>query len=98
MLAWLVVSWPHFRPAMNLYALSRLILLALLANVCYSAAYFVDVAMQWFMRSGVWARGRCGWPDQYSRFCWQITGSPTRYIPSFTDRFTPPAHKQGRRT
>lgn len=57
-LAWLVVSWPHFRPALNLYSLSRLTILALLANICYSAAYFVDVPMQWLLRDGVWDRRR----------------------------------------
>lgn len=57
-LAWLVVSWPHFRPAMNLYALSHLIILALLANVCYSVAHFVDVPLQWFMPNGAWDRRR----------------------------------------
>lgn len=53
-IAWLAVSWPHFRPAFHLYALARLLILALLANVCYSAAYFVDIPVQWFLRTGVW--------------------------------------------
>lgn len=57
-LAWVAMSWPHFRPAMKLYSLSRLIILALLANVCYSAAYFVDVTLQWLSRKGVWGRRR----------------------------------------
>jgi hypothetical protein len=48
-LAWVVVSWPHFRPAQNLSTLLLIGVLALLANVCYCAAYLVDIAMQ---RSG----------------------------------------------
>lgn len=56
--AWIAASWPHFRPAFNLYSLAQMVILALLANVCYSAAYFVDVPMQWFLRTGLWGRRR----------------------------------------
>ena len=43
---WVVATWPHFRPAFTLDALLKLTVLALLANVCYSAAYLVDIALQ----------------------------------------------------
>ena len=52
--AWVVLTWPHFRP-INLMgippgdthpALLILIILAFLANVCYSAAYLVDIPLQ----------------------------------------------------
>ncbi len=43
---WVVKTWPHFRPAMRLDALLKLTVLALLANLCYCAAYVVDIAMQ----------------------------------------------------
>src|SRR6266852_3518066 len=43
---WLVASWPHFRPAFTLHSLLLLSILALLANVCYCAAYLVDIPMQ----------------------------------------------------
>jgi hypothetical protein len=43
---WIVASWPHFRPAFTLHSLLLLGILALLANTCYCAAYFVDVPMQ----------------------------------------------------
>jgi len=43
---WIVASWPHFRPALTLHSLLLLFILALLANACYCAAYFVDLAMQ----------------------------------------------------
>ncbi len=43
---WLVASWPHFRPMFTLHSLLLLTILALLANVCYCAAYFVDIPMQ----------------------------------------------------
>jgi len=43
---WIVASWPHFRPMFMLHSLLLLGILALLANACYCAAYFVDIAMQ----------------------------------------------------
>lgn len=43
---WLMVTWPHFRPALNLSSLSQLVLLAALANLCYCAAYLVDLSIQ----------------------------------------------------
>ena len=42
---WVLATWPHFRPAMNLTAALRISLLGLLANVCYSAAYLVEFAL-----------------------------------------------------
>ena len=43
---WLVASWPHFRPVFTLHSLLLLSILALLANLCYCAAYLVDLPMQ----------------------------------------------------
>jgi hypothetical protein len=43
---WLGASWPHFRPALTLPSLGALVVLALLANACYSAAYLVDIPLQ----------------------------------------------------
>ena len=43
---WIVVSWPHFRPAFTLHSLLLLGILALLANACYCAAYILDIPMQ----------------------------------------------------
>jgi hypothetical protein len=40
---WVVRTWPHFQPAMTLGNLGRMIILAALANVCYSTAYVVDM-------------------------------------------------------
>jgi len=48
-LAWVVLSWPHFRPSMTL-----------LANVCYCAAYLVDAPIQHSSLSIVWKRRRWG--------------------------------------
>src|SRR5579863_6632772 len=43
---WVIATWPHFRPAMRLQSLLLLVILALIANLCYCAAYLVDVPMQ----------------------------------------------------
>jgi len=51
---WVILTWPHFRsvPLMGIPpgdthpALVILIILAFLANVCYSAAYLVDIPLQ----------------------------------------------------
>ena len=43
---WLVATWPHFRPALTLTSLGIFTVLGLIANVCYSAAYLIDIALQ----------------------------------------------------
>ena len=45
-LLWLVFTWPHFRPALTLEALGKMLVLALLANLCYCAAYPLDWLIQ----------------------------------------------------
>lgn len=57
-LTWILALWPHFRPAMHWFPLLQLIVLGLIANAFYCAAYFVDIPMQ---SSGVgvqWRRWR----------------------------------------
>ena len=55
---WIMATWPHFRPALTLTSLFLLSILALLANACYSAAYFVDIP---FQLSSVANRNRLRW-------------------------------------
>jgi hypothetical protein len=43
---WVFFTWPHFHSAMNLTSLLRLAVLASLANLCYSAAYLVELTIQ----------------------------------------------------
>jgi hypothetical protein len=43
---WVLRTWPHFRPALTLTSLVPMSVLALIANACYSAAYFLDLPMQ----------------------------------------------------
>jgi hypothetical protein len=56
--SWIAFSWPHFRPAMNLFSLLRLIVLGLIANALYCAAYFVDIPMQSSDIRAAWRRWR----------------------------------------
>jgi hypothetical protein len=44
--AWVAASWPHFRPAFTFSTIPPMAVLAFLANLCYSAAYFVDIPLQ----------------------------------------------------
>ena len=55
---WLVATWPHFRASLTLSSLLLLAILALLANVCYCAAYLVDIPMQRSSLSIAWRRRR----------------------------------------
>jgi hypothetical protein len=57
-IAWLVATWPHFRPALTLNSLLLFSVLALIANACYCAAYLVDIPMQLSALSASWKRHR----------------------------------------
>ena len=57
-IAWLVLTWPHFRPAFTLPNLGRILILGALANLCYSAAYFVELPMQESSFRDGWRRWR----------------------------------------
>jgi hypothetical protein len=56
--AWLVFTWPHFRPAFTMQALLMLLVLAAIANACYCAAYLVDTAMQRSPFRATWLHAR----------------------------------------
>ena len=56
--AWVVATWPHFRLALTLSSVPPMSVLALLANVCYCAAYVVDVAMHHSSLDSPWRRRR----------------------------------------
>jgi hypothetical protein len=56
--SWVAATWPHFRSALTLTSLLPLTVLALLANVCYSAAYLVDIPMQLSTLGAAWKRRR----------------------------------------
>jgi hypothetical protein len=57
---WFVFTWPHFRPALTLESLFKFFILGVLANLCYCAAYLVDISMQCSPSRDSWRRGRWG--------------------------------------
>lgn len=57
-LLWVVLSWPHFRPAFTLSTLPPLLVLALLANLCYSAAYLLELPFLRPLFEKLWPRWR----------------------------------------
>jgi hypothetical protein len=64
-LAWLVGTWPHFRPVMTLNGTAQLAFFALLANLCYCMAYVAEILVRPFApgtgglhwRSALWVLG-----------------------------------------
>ena len=59
-LAWLFVTWPHFRSVITLQSLLLLLVLGLIANVCYCAAYLIDLPLQLSSIGNIWKRFRWG--------------------------------------
>jgi hypothetical protein len=57
-LVWVTKTWPHFRPAMTLESLGIMTVLALLANLCYCAAYLAEILIQNATSSAAWNRQR----------------------------------------
>jgi hypothetical protein len=55
---WFVLGWSHFRPGVNLQLLLALLVLAAAANVCYCAAYLVDIPLQYSSFRAAWRRHR----------------------------------------
>ena len=58
--AWLALTWPHFRGAMHPGALVFLAVFAMLANICYCAAYMADIPIQCTLFRVAWRRRRWG--------------------------------------
>jgi hypothetical protein len=56
--AWVILTWPHFRPAFSLASLGKLLVLAAIANVLYSTVYLVDGATQAATASPAWRERR----------------------------------------
>lgn len=57
-LLWVMNTWPHFRPAITLQSLGIMIVLALLANLCYCAGYLAEILIQNVTSSVAWQRQR----------------------------------------
>ena len=57
-LVWVTKTWPHFRPAITLASLEIMTVLALLANLCYCAAYLAEILIQNATSTSSWNRQR----------------------------------------
>jgi hypothetical protein len=57
-LAWFIFTWPHFQRAVTLDSLTKLLVLAVIANVAYSATYAADIPLQLSSIRGPWQRRR----------------------------------------
>jgi hypothetical protein len=57
-LLWIALTWPHFRPSLTLGSFEAMVVLALLANLCYSAAYIAEFFMQAVLTAAHWRRFR----------------------------------------
>ncbi len=57
---WVAFTWPHLRAAFTWQSLLFLVVLAVLANVCYCAAYVVDIPIQYSVYRDQWRRWRWG--------------------------------------
>jgi len=57
-LFWLIKDWTHFLPALTWSSLGIVTVLALLANLCYCAAYLTDLAIQQLVPNIAWNRSR----------------------------------------
>lgn len=57
-ITWIVATWPHFRPAFRWDSFVALMVLAVLANLCYCAAYFADLPMQYSTFREFWRNWR----------------------------------------
>jgi len=59
-LGWLVFTWPHFRPAFNFRAAGAMLVLAVLANLAYSAIYIGELLARLSPARAGWLRRRNG--------------------------------------
>jgi hypothetical protein len=57
-LFWIIKDWTHFLPAFTWSSLGIVSVLALLANLCYCAAYLADLAIQNLLPNSKWNRTR----------------------------------------
>ena len=57
-LGWVGLTWPHFRGAFAWPSVLAVFVLAVLANVCYCAAYLVDIAVQYSAYRDPWRKRR----------------------------------------
>jgi hypothetical protein len=59
-LGWVVLTWPHFRPAVVIPHTPEILVLTGLANLCYCAAYLVEICFHQSPARASWLRWRWG--------------------------------------
>jgi len=57
-LGWVGLTWPHFRGSFTWPSVLVVFVLAVLANICYCAAYLVDVTVQYSAFRDQWRKRR----------------------------------------
>jgi hypothetical protein len=57
-IAWFAHAWPNFRAEFTAQGIIPLSVLALIANLLYCAAYFIDIPMQLTPFNAIWKRRR----------------------------------------
>ncbi|KZC23200.1 hypothetical protein RHOFW104T7_15120 [Rhodanobacter thiooxydans] len=55
---WVVMGWPAVLAGLRFQSVLALFVLAVLANVCYCAAYLVDIPAQYSPFHAAWRHGR----------------------------------------
>ncbi len=45
-IGWIILTWPHFAPPVSSEAAPFLVFLFVIANLCYSAVYLVEIPLQ----------------------------------------------------
>ncbi len=56
---WVVLTWPHFDVPLSSEAIPFLVFLFVMANVCYTAAYLIDIPLQRTALAASWRQWRC---------------------------------------
>lgn len=57
-LAWAAAGWARIHAGITMESLLAVLVLAVLANVCYCAAYVVEIPVQWSAYRGIWRQTR----------------------------------------
>lgn len=57
-LIWAAIGWARIHAGITFESLLAVLVLAVLANVCYCAAYLVEIPVQWSAYRGLWRQMR----------------------------------------
>lgn len=57
-LVWAAIDWARIHAGITLEGLLAVLVLAVLANICYCAAYLVEVPVQWSAYRALWRQKR----------------------------------------